>query len=155
MAQRLSTSFVNTNIPGAYVETTVKSTPVGITSTGDIVIIGEAAGGAKYSDEDLKENWFTPDQLDRVTSKYISGTIVDAFRGLSSPSSDAEIVGSANRIGSNGSNGILIISYTTGTINATGGTITTSGGNTIHTFTSNGNFIILSFSSNNFFQFFN
>ena len=46
MAIRLSTSSVNTNIPGAYPEVTVKSTPVGITNTGDIVIIGEADGGA-------------------------------------------------------------------------------------------------------------
>jgi hypothetical protein len=34
----------------------------------------------------------------------------------------------------------VIISYPTGSITATGGTITTSGGNTIHTFTSTGTF---------------
>lgn len=37
-----------------------------------------------------------------------------------------------------GENGCVIIRYLTGTITATGGTITTSGGYTIHTFTSNG-----------------
>lgn len=98
MSQRISTSFVNTNRPGSYFDVKVKSTPVGVASSGNIVIIGEAAGGAKYSSEDLKDNWFTPDQLDRVTSKYISGPIVDAFRALSAPSSDANITGSANRI---------------------------------------------------------
>lgn len=36
--------------------------------------------------------------------------------------------------------GVVIVSYTTGSLTATGGTITTSGGNTIHTFTANGNF---------------
>jgi hypothetical protein len=55
MAQRLTTSFVSTNIPGAYPSVTVKSTPVGISSTGDIVIIGEAEGGADYTEEVLKE----------------------------------------------------------------------------------------------------
>jgi len=98
MAQRISTSFINTNRPGAYFDVKVKSTPVGVASSGNIVIIGEAAGGAKYTDEDLKENFFTPDQLDRVEAKYISGPIVDAFRALSAPSSDANITGSANRI---------------------------------------------------------
>jgi hypothetical protein len=41
-----------------------------------------------------------------------------------------------------GGSGIVILSYPTGTLTATGGTITTSGGNTIHTFTSSGTFQI-------------
>jgi len=103
MAQRITTSFVNTNRPGAYFDVKVKSTPVGVASSGNIVIIGEAAGGAAVQGIDangdlLKDNFFTPDQLDRVTNKYLSGPIVDAFRALSSPSSDANITGSANRI---------------------------------------------------------
>lgn len=44
--------------------------------------------------------------------------------------------------GGAGGSGIVIISYPTGTITATGGTMTTSGGNTIHTFTSNGTFTV-------------
>lgn len=98
MPQRVTTSFINTNRPGAYFDVKVKSTPVGVASSGNIVIIGEASGGAKYSDENIKDNFFTPDQLDRVQAKYISGPIVDAFRALSAPSSDANITGSANRI---------------------------------------------------------
>ena len=98
MAQRLSTSFVNTNIPGAYVETTVKSTPVGITSTGDIVIVGEAAGGADYTQEVLKDNFYTPTQLDRVKSKYLRGPIVDAMAALVSPSNDTDIQGSVGKV---------------------------------------------------------
>jgi len=46
----------------------------------------------------------------------------------------------SNNKGGNGGSGIVIISYPTGSITAIGGTITTSGGNTIHTFTSSGNF---------------
>jgi len=98
MAQRLTTSFVNTNVPGAYVETTVKSTPVGITNTGDIVIIGEASGGADITQETLKDNFYTPTQLDRVRNKYISGPIVDAMAALTSPSNDTGITGSAGRV---------------------------------------------------------
>lgn len=98
MAQRLSTSFVNTNIPGAYPEVTVKSTPVGITNTGDIVIIGEAAGGPDYTEETLKDNFFSATQLDRVKAKYISGPIVDAMAAITSPSNDTDIQGSAGRV---------------------------------------------------------
>ena len=41
-----------------------------------------------------------------------------------------------------GGSGVVIISYPTGTITATGGTITTANGKTIHTFFSSGNFIV-------------
>lgn len=41
-----------------------------------------------------------------------------------------------------GANGIAIISYPIGSITATGGTMTTAGGNTIHTFTTNGSFVV-------------
>lgn len=99
MSQRLSNSFVNTNRPGSYFETNVKSTPVGVGTSGNIVIIGEAAGGADFSAESsFKNNFFTPDQLSKVVQKYTSGPIVDAFRALTSASSDAGITGSANRI---------------------------------------------------------
>jgi hypothetical protein len=98
MAQRLTTSSVVTNIPGSYVEARVKSTPVGLATTGIIAIIGEAEGGASFLNEDLKENFFSVDQGAEVVAKYISGPIVDAFRALSAPSADAQIAGSANRI---------------------------------------------------------
>lgn len=44
----------------------------------------------------------------------------------------------------NGGSGICIVSYPTGSLSATGGTITTVGDRTIHTFTSNGTFTISS-----------
>lgn len=44
--------------------------------------------------------------------------------------------------GGNGGSGRVIITYLTGTVTATGGTITTNAGYTIHTFTSNGTFEI-------------
>jgi hypothetical protein len=45
--------------------------------------------------------------------------------------------------GGSGGSGIVIISYPTGSMNATGGTVTISGGNTIHTFTGSGTFTVL------------
>jgi hypothetical protein len=98
MAQRLTTATINTNVPGAYPNVNVKSSPAGIVSTGIITIIGEAAGGADFSAEDLKNNFFGPDQFDRVRAKYISGPVVEAMRALSVPSDDTLITGSPNRI---------------------------------------------------------
>lgn len=46
--------------------------------------------------------------------------------------------------GGAGGSGVVIISYPTGSMTATGGTITASGGNTIHTFNSSGAFTITS-----------
>ena len=98
MAIRLTTSFINTVTPGAYFEQNVRSTPVGIGATGVIAIIGEADGGESFANELLKDNFFTPDQVSQVQQKYIAGPIVDAFRALSSPSADADITGSVNRV---------------------------------------------------------
>lgn len=50
--------------------------------------------------------------------------------------------GTTNATGGAGGSGVVIFSYPTGSFTATGGTITTAGGNTIHTFTSNGTFAI-------------
>src|SRR3954469_3090070 len=98
MAQRVVTDTINTNIPGAYPSVSVKSNPVGLGASGNIVIMGEADGGDVYSNVALKDNSFTPDQADKVTALYGSGPIVDAFRAFAAPSADSIIVGSANRI---------------------------------------------------------
>ena len=98
MAQRLDESFVSTNIPGAYAETLVKSTPVGVTSSGIIAIIGEADGGEGFATKALKDSIYSPAQLAEVQRAYVSGDIVDAMRALSAPSADDDIKGSANRI---------------------------------------------------------
>lgn len=58
----------------------------------------------------------------------------------------------ATQAGGAGGSGMVVISYRTGTLTATGGTITTSGSNTIHTFTSSGTFTVTSLAlSGNFF----
>jgi len=98
MSLRVVTSFLNTNIPGAYPNITVQSQPTGLGQSGIVVIIGEAVGGPSYSQVALKNNTFTSDQLAKVQQTYISGQIVDAFSALTAPSNDANITGSANLI---------------------------------------------------------
>lgn len=98
MAQRLSNSFVNTVTPGAYPNVKVISGAAGVGATGNIVIIGEADGGADFSQEVLSNNYFTPDQADVVAQKYIKGNIVDAMRAIAAPSNDTDIQGSASRV---------------------------------------------------------
>lgn len=55
--------------------------------------------------------------------------------------------GGAGINGGNGGTGTVILSYVTGAFTATGGTITTSGGRTIHTFTASGTFTVVSIPS--------
>jgi len=98
MSLRVVTPFVNTNIPDSYPNITVQSNPVGLGSSGIVVLIGEADGGDSYENVVLKNNIFTPDQLDKVQRQYVGGQIVEAFRAMSAPSADADIVGSANLI---------------------------------------------------------
>lgn len=98
MAIRLTTPFVSTVTPGSYFEKIVRSTPVGIGATGVVAIVGEAEAGESYENEDLKSNFFSPDQIDQVIAKYSAGNIVEAFRALSAPSADADIQGSVNRV---------------------------------------------------------
>lgn len=67
-----------------------------------------------------------------------------AVAGINAPANTggggASAGGGANKPGGNGGSGIVIISYA-GSQVATGGTVTSSGGNTIHTFTSNGTLV--------------
>ena len=98
MSQRLVTPYVNTNIPGTYVNYQVLTQPTGVSSSGIAVIMGEANGGPSYSQVEISKNFFTPDQLDKVTQIYTSGQIVDAFTALSAPSNDPNISGTATLI---------------------------------------------------------
>ncbi|MBL0320486.1 MAG: hypothetical protein IPP74_14520 [Alphaproteobacteria bacterium] len=52
-------------------------------------------------------------------------------------------VGAGTGTGGTGGDGVVIISYTTGAMFAIGGTVTTAGGNTIHTFTESGTFRVI------------
>jgi hypothetical protein len=98
MSQRLVTPYVNTNIPGTYVNYQVLTQPTGVSSSGIAVIMGEANGGPSYDQIEIQKNFFTPDQLQQVTQIYTSGQIVDAFTALTSPSNDPNISGTATQI---------------------------------------------------------
>jgi hypothetical protein len=98
MSQRIVTPWLNTNIPGAYVNTTVISNASGLASSGVVLIMGEAAGGPDYSILKLANNFFGPTALTQVRAIYTSGPIVDAFAALSAPSNDPDIKGTASSI---------------------------------------------------------
>jgi len=112
MSQRLSTTFVNTNVPGAYVNYNVLTQPVGVSSSGIVVIMGEADGGPSYENTTLIKSVYGPDQLSQIVNTFTSGQIVDAFQALTAPSNDANITGTASAI--------YVVKTNTGTIaNAT------------------------------------
>lgn len=98
-AQRISTSWLNTAVPGSYSNVKVNSIPASLGVVGNVAIIGEAAAGPKFSEEDaLKSNYYAPTQYSDILAKYGSGAIVDAFKALSSPSGDINISGAPSRI---------------------------------------------------------
>lgn len=70
-----------------------------------------------------------------LNNNGVSGTANTGGGGGGASSSGVTL-----RSGGDGGSGVVIISYPTGAFTATGGTITTSGGNTIHTFTTSGTF---------------
>lgn len=84
--------------PGAYVQTKVQNGSSGLSTTGVLVLLGEADAGPDYSLEtDLNENAFGPDQLAEVLAKYKSGPIVDTFRAAAQPANDPNIQGAPSR----------------------------------------------------------
>lgn len=98
MSQRIVTPWLNTNIPGAYTNTTVISNASGLATSGVVLIMGEAAGGPDYSITKLANNFFGPSALNTVRAIYTSGPIVDGFAALSAPSNDPDITGTASSI---------------------------------------------------------
>ena len=86
-------------IPGAYVKSSVQNSAAGLSTTGVLMIVGEAESGPDYSEEtDYDDVTFGPDQQADVIAKYKSGRIVDAFRGAVAAADDPQIQGSFNRI---------------------------------------------------------
>lgn len=99
MAKQYVTDRGTVKIPGAYPFYKIQTSPGGLAANGIIALVGEARGGAHWSDEaDLETAVvFGPDSLAEVEAKFQSGPLVDAFRGAIAASSDPEIVGSFNR----------------------------------------------------------
>lgn len=137
MSQRIITPWLNTNVPGAYVNTTVISTASGLATSGVIVLMGEAAGGPDYSITNLKNNFFGPQQGNLVRAKYTSGPIVDAFNALAAPSNDPDISGSASSVyivktnkGTQATSPVGAYTFTVTSANATAGATYTNNGKT-------------------------
>ena len=98
MSQLFISDKVVTRIPSVLPDVTVQTTPSSGGTIGIVAIVGEADGGAPFGGENIEENFFTIDQIDRIKAKYISGPIVDAARALSAPANDVNIAGSVSRI---------------------------------------------------------
>lgn len=90
-------------IPDSSVNINVVSNPSGIATSGVIALVGEADEGPSWSQDvaegnKLSANSYGPTDIARVTQKYGSGRLVDAFRGITSPSASNRIQGGPNRI---------------------------------------------------------
>lgn len=86
-------------IPGAYGSFKVEKNNSGVSTTGVLMLVGEADAGPDFSlESDLQSNRFTPDQLASVVRKYRSGNLVDAFRAATAPANDPDIVGAPTAI---------------------------------------------------------
>lgn len=99
MAQSYVTDAGTLIIPGAYSSIKVETSASGLSTTGVLMLVGEAEAGPRFDlEEDLQANAFGPDQLAQVVAKYRSGPLVDAFRAASTPANDPNIVGSPSLI---------------------------------------------------------
>jgi hypothetical protein len=99
MAQRLVTDFITTSIPGAYAREIVSQQSSGISTTGVLMLVGEADAGPDVTAEsDITANVYGPDALASVIAKYKSGPIVDAFKAVSAASNDPNITGSPTAV---------------------------------------------------------
>jgi hypothetical protein len=99
MAQSFQTTDGNLVVPGAYGKVAVQGAASGTGTTGVIVLIGEADGGASFRDEtELNANSFSPTAESAVVAKYGSGQVVDAFRQVVNPSNDDQVVGAPSAI---------------------------------------------------------
>jgi NOL1/NOP2/fmu family ribosome biogenesis protein len=85
-------------VPDSSLNINVVTNPTGLASTGVIALVGEADMGPHWSEEaKLADNSFGPGDLALVTSKYGSGRLVDAFRGMLGASNSPRIQGSFQR----------------------------------------------------------
>lgn len=85
-------------VPGAYSSVKVQNKVQGLSTTGVLMLVGEADSGLDYASEtDLNFNSFGPDQEAQVLAKYKSGPLVDAFRAATAAANDPEIPATFSR----------------------------------------------------------
>lgn len=86
-------------IPGATADYTVATGVSGLSTTGVLMLVGEADAGPHYSLEDsLQAVSFNPSQRAAVVAKFGSGPLVDAFHIAATPANDANIPGGPSRV---------------------------------------------------------
>lgn len=105
--------------------------------TGTFTIFGGGGGGGGSNGSGAGEGGTGGGGDGQVSTDGLDGT--DGLGGGGGGGGAASTVGSD---GGNGGSGIVIISYATGTLVATGGLMYATGGNTIHVFTSSGTFTV-------------
>ena len=115
---------------------------IGIDSAISGTLTNYGAGGGGNGNADPNYFWLAGAAGGSSGGAGFAGAGVNAAsnRGGGGGGGGGDSAGTGVYNGGNGANGVAIFAYPTGSITATGGTITTSGGNTIHTFTSNGTF---------------
>ncbi len=99
----MALTFVSTDgtlvIPSAPASWETAPNNSGVSTTGVVVLVGEADIGPDYSSEsDITQNFFGPRQFAAVQAKYGSGHLVDAYRALTAPSLDAAVKGSPSAV---------------------------------------------------------
>ena len=90
-------------IPDSAVNINVANNPSGSSTSGVVVLVGEADEGLSWSQDQalgnkLSSNFYGANDLARVQAKYGSGRLVDAFRGAIAPSASPRITGGPNSI---------------------------------------------------------
>lgn len=99
MAQSFTTDQGTLIIPGAYSTYKVQTSNSGLSTSGVLMLVGEADAGPDHTqEEDLEANSFGPDQEAEVVAKYRSGPLVDAFRAATAPANDPNLPGAPTRI---------------------------------------------------------
>jgi hypothetical protein len=94
MALTFQTTDGQLVIPSAPAKWTTSPANSGLSTTGVVLLIGEADVGPDFASEsDLTANFFGPRQFAAVQAKYGTGHLVDAYRELTNPSLDAAIKG--------------------------------------------------------------
>jgi hypothetical protein len=86
-------------IPAAYPSITVAPNNGGLSTTGVMVLMGEAESGPAYSEEtELGDNLFAADDISSIVAKYGSGPLVDAVKAASSAAVDPDITVPFSRV---------------------------------------------------------
>src|ERR1017187_3355378 len=103
MAFSYTGSFGTMIIPDSAVVTNVISNPTGISTAGVVTIVGEADEGPSWSQDQaagnkLANNTYGTQDIAAVIKKYGSGRLVDAYKGITSPSASTRIVGGPQRV---------------------------------------------------------